>query len=212
MFWVVFWTWRKQGQMPAEEPEAVPVIAQFIFGLFVGCFFFGLGIAGYLIVVFTNSLTFDLSKPAGGRVKTKKYVANIVVTVLLGLGMGFAVSAFVSPVLMVLGFSSGLANMLPVLGMVGLVQVIELWVLIWSPLERRFITSRLLAQGITPAQLQTGIPIGLSNPASGALKRVGAIEEDMGELWVEPEQLVYRGDGEHLTISRDQLARIERKE
>jgi hypothetical protein len=209
-FWLVFWVWHYQGRLPTEE--SAPDLAQFIFGLFVGIFFLGVGMVSYLIAVFTNCLTFDLSKPAWGRVKTKKYVANIFVTVLLGLGMGFVLSAFLTPVLILLGINSGLAIMLPVMGMVGLLQVIQLWVLMWTPLEKRFITSRLVAQGISDAQLQTGIPVGLSNPASGTLKRFGAIEEDMGELWVGPDQLVYRGDSEQLTITRDQLTRMERKE
>ena len=144
--------------------------------------------------------------------KAKKYVANILVTVVVGLGLGFAVSAFLSPVLFLLGVNSGLATMLPVLGMVGLLQVVQLWLLIWSPLEKRFITTRLMAQGITAGQLHTSMLIGLSNPASGTLKRFGAIEEDMGALWVGPDQLVYRGDSVQLAITRDQLTRIERKE
>jgi hypothetical protein len=91
------------------------------------------------------------------------------------------------------------------------VQVLQLWVLIWSPIERRIITQRLAALGITPAQLKTAALIGLSNPASGLGKRFAAIEEDMGALWVGPEQLIYWGDVEQFGIKREQLAGMERR-
>jgi hypothetical protein len=91
------------------------------------------------------------------------------------------------------------------------VQLVQLWVLIWSPLEKRIITQRLAALGITPAQLQSAALVGLSNPASGLAKRFAAIEEDMGALWVGPDRLIYRGDNEQFDITREQLVQMERK-
>jgi hypothetical protein len=91
------------------------------------------------------------------------------------------------------------------------VQLVQLWVLIWSPLEKRIITQRLAALGITPAQLQSAALVGLSNPASGLVKRFAAIEEDMGALWVGPDRLIYRGDNEQFDITREQLVQMERK-
>jgi hypothetical protein len=106
---------------------------------------------------------------------------------------------------------AGLANMLPVMLMIVGVQLVQLWVLIWSPLEKRIITQRLAALGITPAQLQSAALVGLSNPASGLAKRFAAIEEDMGALWVGPDLLIYRGDNEQFDITREQLVQMERK-
>ncbi|HVM60448.1 MAG TPA: hypothetical protein VMV72_06210 [Verrucomicrobiae bacterium] len=209
IFLVVFLGMHLRSRL--STAEQTPDLANSVGSLLIGGFNLAAGVIGYLIVVSTNALTFDLSKPAWNRVKVRIYVANILVTVLVGLGLGFILSAFLSPVLVLLGFDSGLANILPLFGMLGLLQAIQLWVLIWSPMERRFIASRLRSQGITDVQLQSGFAVGLSNPASGTRKRFAAIEEDMGVLWVGPEFLTYRGDSEQLDIGRDQLVRMERR-
>ena len=92
-----------------------------------------------------------------------------------------------------------------------LFQVMQLWVLIWSPVERRTIVKRLAALGITPAHLQGATLVGLSNPASGLAKRFAAIEEDMGALWITPQQLMFRGDVEQFDLNREQVVEIERR-
>jgi hypothetical protein len=90
------------------------------------------------------------------------------------------------------------------------VQVIFLWVLLWSPLERHIITQRLKALGIARAQLQNATLVGLSNPMRSSFKKFGAVEEDMGALWVGPEQLIYWGDGEQFGLAREQVVEIGR--
>jgi hypothetical protein len=213
LFWVVFWLWWNRNRMPAEESAEGPAgaIAHSVFSLFAGGFFLLLGAAAYLMVIFTGCLTFNYQRPVWRAVKTKLYFANIVVIVLLALGMGFICAAFLAPVLMMLGLDAGMAHLVPVMLMIGAVQVVFLWVLIWSPLERRIIQKRLAALGVSPAQLQGAALVGLSNPASGFAKRFGMIEEDVGALWVGPEQLIYWGDGEQFGITREQLAQMERK-
>jgi hypothetical protein len=209
VFWVVFWLWRDHGRMPAEEPSGV--IVHSVFSLFIGGFFLVLGVASYLAVIFSGCFTFGYKHPVWPAAKTKLFFVNIIVTVLLALGVGFLLAAFLGPVLVALGLDAGLANMLPVMLMVVGVQLLQLWVLVWSPLEKRIITQRLAALGITPAQLKTAALVGLSNPASGLAKRFAAIEEDMGALWVGPEQLIYWGDNEQFGITRENLAQMERK-
>jgi len=95
--------------------------------------------------------------------------------------------------------------------MVAVVQIAQLWILIWSPLDKRIITKRLLAQGITPAQLQNGMLVGLSDATRSSFKKFAAIEDDIGALWVSPDQLVYWGDNERFSITRDQVVELERK-
>ncbi len=210
VFFAVFAFWRKRVPMPEpEEPAAV--IEHSVFSLFVGGFFLVLGVMSYLAVIFTGCFTFSYKQPVWGVVKTRNFFANIVVILLLALGAGFWLAAFLGPVLVALGLDAGLANMLPVMLMVVGVQIVQLWLLVWSPLERHIIMHRLAALGITPAQLQSAALVGLSNPASGLAKRFAAIEEDMGALWVGPEQLLYRGDNEQFGITREQLVQMERK-
>ncbi|HWH69908.1 MAG TPA: hypothetical protein VNT26_11010 [Candidatus Sulfotelmatobacter sp.] len=209
---IIFWTglvlWRHTERAAVESP---PDLARAIFMIVIGVFFAAAGVAGYMVAIFSDCLTFNFQRPVWKALKAKLYVANIIVPMLVALGLGLASSAFVSPVLTNLGLSAATANLLPVMVMVGLLQVIQLWVLVWAPLERRLITRRLLAQGITPAQLASAVLVGISDPASSLLKRFGAIEEDIGGLWVGQYQVVFWGDGERFAINRDQLLQIERK-
>jgi hypothetical protein len=213
LFWAVFWTWhnRNNAPSPEAEAEAAPMVVHSVITLFVGGFFLVLGVMGYLAAIFSGCFTFNYQRPVWNAVKAKKFFANIVVTVALALGLGFLLAAFLGPVLRMLGLDAGMANLLPVMVMVVGVQVAQLWVLMWSPLEKRIITKRLAALGVKPEQMQTAALVGLSNPASGFARRFGAIEEDMGALWVGPEQLIYWGDGEQFGITRQQIEHIERK-
>jgi hypothetical protein len=213
VFFVAIAFWWNHRPAPAETlaEEPAGVIVHSVFYLFVGGFFLVAGVMSYLAVIFTGCFTFSYNQPVWDSVKTRKFIANIIVTVLLALGTGFMLAAFLGPVLTLLGLDAGTANMLPVMLMVVGIQIVQLWVLVWSPLEKRIITKRLAALGITPAQLQSAALIGLSNPASGMAKRFGAIEEDLGALWIEPGLLMYRGDREQFDLTREQLARMERK-
>lgn len=209
---ICFWGGHALTAPAAEPPEAPSAgVVHAIFFLLAGVFFLVLGVAGYLAIIFSGCFTFNYRRPVWDAVKTKQYIANIFVIVALGLGVGFVLSAVLFPILTALGLDAGMASVLPVIAAIVGIQLIQLWVLIWAPVERQVITKRLATMGVTPAQLQEATLVGLSNPASGMAKRFAAIEEDMGALWVTPERLMYRGDSEQLDVSRDQIAAIERK-
>lgn len=211
---MVFFFWRAAAihPPPPEEPGTAPgPLVHSIISLIVGGFFLTLGLIGYFIVIFTGCFTFDYGRPVWNAVKAKKYVANIIVMVAVGLGLGFGLSAFVSPVLRSFGLDQQLANMAPLMVVLILFQVMQLWVLVWSPLEKRIIVKRLAAMGITLEHLQGATLVGLSNPASGLAKRFGAIEEDMGGLWITSQQLMFRGDVEQFDLSREEVVQIERR-
>lgn len=210
IFWIWFWFWRNRHEQPPTE-DASPVIFASLFMVIAGMFFFALGMVGYLVVIFSDCFTFNFNKPIWGALKVKMYIANIVVPVLAMLGVGFFATAFLRPVLTSFGITGALANMLPLIAVLVLLQIAMLWVLIWAPLERRVITRRLMAQGITPAQLKEAVLVGISNPARSSFKKFGAVEEDIGAMWVSPEQIVYWGDNERFAIKREQLFQIERK-
>lgn len=211
VFWIGFWVWRNHSQAPPSAEESTPNFVRSIFYLFVGAFFLVIGIAAYAGFIFTNGLTFDFSQPVFKNFKGKKYMANIFIPLFVALGLGFALSAFVTPTLQALGVSASLASLLPVLGMVAILQVLQIFVLIWSPLEKRIITRRLAAIGIIDAQLQSAILVGLSDPARSSFSKFGGIEEDMGALWLDTDRLIYWGDSEQFSITRDQLLQLEQK-
>ena len=209
LFWVVFWAWHNHGRATADESDHQIVAS--VLSLIIGGFFLCCGIVAYAVAVFTGCLNFNYQRPVWPGTKVRLYLANIAVAVLLGLGLGFILSAFIKPTLLATGMDPGLANILPVMVMVAGIQIFQLWVLIWAPMERRLIVKRLAALGIQREQLQNAFLVGLSDPASGFARRFGSIEEDMGALWVGPDQLIYWGDGEQFSIQREQIVQIERK-
>jgi len=209
VFWCAFWFWRSRGR--ATPHESGPLLFHSIFMIVSGGFLLAVGVGAYLLTILTCGLTFDFTRPVWGGLKGRLFLANILVPIFFALGLGCLFSAFISPVLTALGTDDGIANLLPMMAIVAIVQVVQLWVLVWAPLERRVIARRLAALGITPPQLAGGTLVGLSNPASGLAKRFATIEEDMGALWVSQDQLVFWGDGEQFGLTRDQIIQIERK-
>lgn len=213
VFWlgIAFWVFRRHEQPEAMPEEPAETIGHSLVTLFIGGFFLVCGAGLYLATIFTGCFTFNVQRPAWVAAKRKLYFANIIVPLLLSLGLGFMLSAFITPVLAALGLEQSLAFMLPVMAMVALTQVVELWVLIWMPVETYIIRKRLATMGISPEQIQTATLVGWSNPASTYAKRFGRIEEDVGALWITPDRLIYRGDVEPLDLSRDQVTAIEQK-
>lgn len=199
---------------PQADESGLPqpnVIVRGIALLVVGLFFLVPSVIAYLALLFSCYLTFNYRHPVWNSVKAKKYLANIFVGVGISLGFGFIVSAFLSPFLSQLGLPRSQADLLPVLAVLIGYQLLRLWVLVWGPAETFMIQRRLRTMGIAPEQLKSATLVGISNPASGMVKRFGAIEEDMGALWVLPDRLAFRGDAEQFDLTREQIAGIERK-
>jgi hypothetical protein len=207
----VFWTWWMGLRHSSRPADSEPTVVFSIVMVFIGFLFLGAGVAGYVAALFTNCLTFNLSAPAWIELKVKLYFANIFIPLAGALGFGFMLSAFLSPVLVKAGLNPSFANIIPVMGMVFILQIAQLWILIWGPLEKRFILKRLAALGLTPAQLAGAFLVGLSNPQRSSFKKFGTVEEDVGALWVGPDQLIYYGDGEQFGLTRSQVTQIERK-
>ena len=206
--WIVFLLSRHRDTPASARPA--PDIVQFIISVVTGGFFVA-GVGSYFILLFTNCFTFNFQHPVWIGVKGKLYLANIVVLTGIALGLGFGLTPVLSPLLAALGLSGQMAFLVPVMAMVVIFQIVRVFILIWAPLEKRLITRRLQARGITPAQLQTALMVGISNPLRSSFKKLTMVEEDIGALWVGPEQLVYWGDNDQFGITRDQLTQIERK-
>jgi len=205
--------WWTHHQLAAKESAAATtgVVAFSIGSLDFGGFFLGLGLFFYLAAIVTGCFSFSFKRPIWKAAKVKLYFANIVVVVLLALGLGFLCAALLGPVLLKLGLDAWMARLLPVMVMVVAVQIMALWVLIWSPLEKWIVKRRLRVMGVSRAEIDSAALVGLSEPGSGFAKRFGMIEEDLGGLWLTPELLIYRGDGEQFGLAREQLAQMERR-
>jgi hypothetical protein len=211
VFWCGFWIWHHRADAPTAADEPGMGLFRAIGMIVIGCFFLVAGVVSYLAVLFSNCLTFNFKNPVWSGFKPKLFLANIIVPVQGALGIGCMLSAFATPILLGIGIAPGVAGFLPVMAMVALLQVCQMWIQIWAPLEKRLIRKRLKAQGLNDAQLQTAILVGLSDPRRSSFKKFGRIEEDVGALWFAPDQLVFYGDIERFSISRDQLMQIERR-
>lgn len=207
-----FWTWWFGRRPSSGSDESGPGIVFSVVMGFLGMIFLVGGIGAYAATIFTNCLTFDFRRPVWNEVKVKIFFANILVPLGFALGLGFLLSALVSPALIAAGVNRGFANIGSVMGMIFVVQLVQLWILIWGPLEKRLITKRSSALGVTAQQLQGAFTVGISNPEKSSFKKFGLIEEDVGALWVGPEQLIYWGDREQFGLSREQITRIERRQ
>lgn len=206
-----FWSAHKTVA-PAPESEAGTLagnpIVSAIFYLAAGAFFLVLGLTGYFVVLLTTCFTFNFSSPVWNALKVRQYMVNIAVLLGISLGLGFMAMGFLA---LLLDRSGGNTNFLPMMIVLVLVQLSQLWILIWNPVERGMILKRLAALGVMPEHLKGAMLVGISNPASGAAKRFASIEEDMGALWVTPDRLAWRGDVEQFDLTRDLVVQIERK-
>jgi hypothetical protein len=205
--------WWNHNRAASGESAATPstTLAHSSGSLISGGVCLGVGLLFYVAAILTGCFSFSFKRSIWKAAKVKLYFANIALIVLLALGLGFSLGSFLGSVLLSLGLDAGLARLLPVMLMIVVVQIVSLWVLIWSPLERRIIRKRLRAMGVSRAELDSAALVGLSDPASGFAKRFGMIEEDLGGLWLTPELMIYRGDGEQFGATREQLVQLERR-
>jgi hypothetical protein len=212
LFWCGFWIWRHRHDGPPAPADGPEILFRGVAMLISGAFFFVAGVAGYFVVLFTNCLTFDFGRPIWSTLRRKIFLVNILVPLLVAMGVGFTLAAFVAPILMAFGLSPALAGLLPALGMVVVLQIVQMWVQVWAPLEKRVIYKRLAAQGVSAAQVRGATLVGLSDPTQSSFKKFGGgIEDDIGALWVSPDRLVYFGDMEQFAITPEQLVQLERK-
>lgn len=168
-------------------------------------------VSGYVATILTSCFTFDFTKPFFARFKKKLYFIHIIVAFSLSIAIGFFVSVPVSPVLARLGLPEPLPFIAPVLISLIIVQLILVWVNIWTPLDRAIVRKRAAELEIDPVSLENGIFVGVSDPDKSSFKKLTLVEDDVGVLWIESAQLVYRGDTENFELKRDSIVSIECK-
>lgn len=209
---LVYFVWRSSRESSTATTGTAHPVALAIGSIVIGLFLIALGFTGYLVVLFTHAFTFNFQRPVWNRLKPKVFIANFIVPLIAGIGVAVILSGLLSPLTHSLNLPGNMSFMLPfMVGIVGL-QSLQMFILIWAPLEKEIIRRRLLALGVTKEQLNGGVYIGISNPAiTSSAKRMWCIEEDVGMLWFTPQQLIYWGDGEQFGINREQLLQMERK-
>jgi len=209
---VVFFNLQGRPGTDGDLPErSGPTWLQSLILLGLGGFGMLAASVAYLVVIQTQCFTFNFQRLVWSSAKDKIYIANILVPAIFMIGVGLLLAAFLTPLLERQGLSKDAAWLTPIIGSLVVLQLALVWVNLWAPLEKRLITRRLAAQGITPEQMQFGSFVGLSDPTRSSLKKFTAIEEDVGMLWIEPERLVYFGDKEQFSLTPEQVLAAERK-
>ncbi len=212
LFWLAFWAWRRRNDpTPPPDAEAGSEIFRSIFLLIVGGFFLAAGAASYFVIVATTCLTFDFSKPVFAGYKGKQYLAKIIVPTLVSLGVGFMLCVFLEPLLRSYGVRGQLGFLLPLFIALIPLQIAQMWISIWVPVIKKLIAKRLAARGILPAQLQSAILMGISDPSKSSFKKMTLIEDDIGALWIAGDQIIYWGDTDQFAVRREQLLQLERR-
>jgi hypothetical protein len=207
---IMFGHWVSGSRVSAAP--AVPTTSPILYIIFavLGVVTIFLGLAAYAIVYFTHGFTFNFDRPYYRGFARRMWFVNLIVGFLLQAGVAFMLFPVVARVLSPILPSAAL---FPVsyFGPFVLAQLVMIWFLLWSPVERAAIRRRMGGLGIVPEQMRDALPVGISDPAKNSLKKLAGIEEDVGMLWLSPDNLIYRGDQNWLSIPRDALLEIERK-
>jgi hypothetical protein len=195
----------KGRQMATTIAFAIVTAALSVVALAVGAAF-------YAIVVATRLFVFDFSRPVWSSANSRMFFANFLVPAPTMLGIGGLVAAIGGPVLARLGMAPETAFLVLGVGAFILMQLVYAWLSIWTPLVSRLTRARLSALGVEPASMDQGILMGISDPAKKSITRIGVawVEEDIGMLWITPDELIYEGDNDEFRVRPEQLLLIER--
>jgi hypothetical protein len=202
--------WRDSGP-PADLGHGgrLAIVFSFVLGV-LSVVALLVGVAMYVVVLATRLFFFDFKRPVWSSFKSRLLLANILVPLPIGLGLGGLVAAIGSPFLVSLGMGYETALLVLFFVPIVLLQFVTIWLSIWTPLVSRLTLARLRALGVEPARMDQGILMGISDPAQKSLTKFGLIEDDIGMLWIEPDELVYEGDNDEFRIRREQCLSIER--
>ncbi len=209
-FWVGYAVLQNAAARPAPplHPRALAAVSAVLVGLgLVGLL---AGVGAYALLVLTQALTFDFSRPVWPGAKSRVFVAAMIVPPLVLCSLAAVLTGLLAPALTAGGMSFSTAFFLVFFGAFVILQLALIWVLVWAPVETRLIQRRMEALAIPEEFRKTGALIGLSDPRLSSVGK-GIIEDDIGMLWIGPETLSFRGDREQFDLPRESLAAIERK-
>jgi hypothetical protein len=183
-------------------------VAEVVGSLLLGGLLLAITAGFYFLVLATGCFTSDYGRPVFKKLKPRLFVANLVLMALLLFGLGLTLAGVFQIAFRLLGVGwSGFLTGMIVAALVVNVGMVRFSV--WAPFEPKLAARRLLASGVPAAELARGICIGISDPAVSGWKKA-ILEDDIGFLWLEPDRLVYRGDGDAFEIARGSLLAVER--
>jgi hypothetical protein len=214
-FWLTGgWGGQELDQPPPAPFDDVPPLARaitisMVLG-FLSVLVLLVGGGMYAVILGTRLFFSDFSRPVWSRFKARLFLANIFVPLPVMVGVSGLITAMGTPLLIGRGVSYQTGFILLFFIPFVLLQLVSIWLSIWTPLVKRLTRARLLALGVKPARLARGIFLGISNPAKKSSRKLGLIEEDVGMLWITRDELVYEGDDDEFRVQREQCLSIER--
>lgn len=165
----------------------------------------------YGIVLLTGCFTFDYRRPFMRTFGRKLLLATLLTIGLLSNGISLILAPFLTAALWAIIPGTAALEIGWFVPLVASILVLLLWFQIWAPLERIVVHRRMRALGVHPERIAAGMPIGTTDPDRKRRRLfAGVVEEDMGTLWFDAEQLLYFGDLGPWAITRDQLISIDR--
>ena len=203
-----------QAHLSPDRTVAAPAPPGFLEWIVLGAVGMAMVVAAfavYGIVLLTGCFTFDHGRPFVKAFGRRVVLAHFVTAGLLSNGSSLIVAPFFTAILWILipgTLAIELGWLVP-----GLVSIFYFWLFlwIWAPLDLMVINRRMSALGVPPDRIAAGLPIGTSDPDRKRRRWfAGTVEEDMGMLWFDADQLTYFGDSGPWAITRDQLLSIDR--
>jgi len=168
---------------------------------------FSASVVVYGLTLATRAFTFNFDRPVWSGHGVRLWFANLTVWLFASFALTLLLAA------VALTFAPG-SQMVPTGALFGgliCCQFAMLFLYPWAPLEKDLIRLRLRARGLTDEVLDSGTPVGISNPTRSSVRRMfRPIEEDVGMLWLEPGRLTYRGDSEDIAASCNEVEPVER--
>jgi hypothetical protein len=193
---------RDEGFVPMIGTVAIFGILGVLFSLIAG--------VAYPTVLMTRCFTSDFSRPIWNAYRTKRFFAKIAVEAPGIIGATFLLTAGIGFVLGAGGVPLPWAVAVPGIVTLLLMNFVTFWFDVLSPVERALTRARMAAMGVTEEEAARAELMGTSDPAPRSGLRFGPIEDDIGMLWFEDDRLVYRGDRDAFSVTRENLLAIER--
>jgi hypothetical protein len=197
-------------QQPVVAPAPLPPVLWIILGA-LGTAMIVAGIAVYGVVLLTGCFTFDYRRSFMRNFGRRVLAANVLTIGLTSNGISFIAAPFLTAVLWRIIPGAPAIEIGWFIPFVAATFSLLLWFHIWAPLDLMVIHRRMRALGVHAERIAMGVPIGTTDPDRKRRRFLaGMVEEDLGMLWLDAEQLLFFGDMGSWSITHDQLLSIDR--
>jgi len=197
-----------------ESDEIPPAGAAIGFLVLLSVIYVPLGILGlaiYLVAIWTNGIIFDFSKPLKSTFRMFLFrVTYIVISGSAVVSLVFLTALLSAVALLRDGLLAPSTLVIPMyVAFIGSAIFFADFCLLMAPVARRMVKERLFALGVPYDLLERGRYVAVTNPGQGNLRKQYAGME-LGMMWLRGEKFVARCDRTSYVLRRDELVEIDR--